>query len=192
MKIYFLRHTSLDVTPDIFYGQTDLDVSENFESELKIIKKKISKYEIDFKKIKFYSSPLKRCLKLAKSISKDIKLDQRLKELHLGDWEMKSRESIPKNMIEEWENNLMSFKIPNGESNTEFLARLGNFCKDILLSNNDSFVVAHAGSINGMISVLTGKPFDELVENYWEKISYGSLSLLESFNGKTEIQFIGK
>tara|TARA_B100000963_G_scaffold238489_1_gene208544 strand:- start:119 stop:661 length:543 start_codon:yes stop_codon:yes gene_type:complete len=180
------------VTPDIFYGQTDLDVSENFESELKIIKKKISKYEIDFKKIKFYSSPLKRCLKLAKSISKDIKLDQRLKELHLGDWEMKSRESIPKNMIEEWENNLMSFKIPNGESNTEFLARLGNFCKDILLSNNDSFVVAHAGSINGMISVLTGKPFDELVENYWEKISYGSLSLLESFNGKTEIQFIGK
>ena len=34
MKIYFLRHTSLDVTPDIFYGQTDLDVSASFEVDI--------------------------------------------------------------------------------------------------------------------------------------------------------------
>ena len=38
MKI-FLRHTSLDVKPDIFYGQTDLDVSSSFEEEVKVIKK---------------------------------------------------------------------------------------------------------------------------------------------------------
>ena len=40
MKI-FLRHTSLNVEPDIFYGQTDLDVSASFEEEVKLIKKKI-------------------------------------------------------------------------------------------------------------------------------------------------------
>ena len=50
MKIYFLRHTSLDVTPDIFYGQTDLDVSENFESELKIIKKKYLNMKLTLRK----------------------------------------------------------------------------------------------------------------------------------------------
>ena len=43
MKIFFLRHTSLDVKPDIFYGQTDLDVSSSFEEEVKVIKKKLLK-----------------------------------------------------------------------------------------------------------------------------------------------------
>ena len=38
MNIFFLRHTSLNVQPDVFYGQTDLDVSNTFEKEVKIIK----------------------------------------------------------------------------------------------------------------------------------------------------------
>ena len=38
----FLRHTSLDVEPDVFYGQTDLDVSASFEEEVKLVKTKIA------------------------------------------------------------------------------------------------------------------------------------------------------
>ena len=40
--------------------------------------------------------------------------------------------SIPSKKMIEWENNLLSFKIPNGESNEEFLYRLKNFLNDIL------------------------------------------------------------
>lgn len=40
MKLFFLRHTSLEVEVDTFYGQTDLEVSKTFESEVKNIKKK--------------------------------------------------------------------------------------------------------------------------------------------------------
>ena len=40
MRIYFLRHTTLDIEDNIFYGQTDVDVSSNFINEVKIIKKK--------------------------------------------------------------------------------------------------------------------------------------------------------
>ena len=32
MKL-FLRHTSLNVEADVFYGQTDLDVSTSFEKK---------------------------------------------------------------------------------------------------------------------------------------------------------------
>ena len=39
MKIYFLRHTTLDIDDDIFYGQTDVDVSANFLKEVSVIKK---------------------------------------------------------------------------------------------------------------------------------------------------------
>ncbi len=41
--------------------------------------------------------------------------------MNLGDWEMKKMSSISKKDKLEWENNLLSFKIPNGESNNEFL-----------------------------------------------------------------------
>ena len=43
MNIFFLRHTSLNVEKDIFYGQTDIDVSKNFKKELKNIKTKLKK-----------------------------------------------------------------------------------------------------------------------------------------------------
>ncbi len=193
MNFFFLRHTRLNVKPNIFYGQTDLDVSDSFVDELKIIKKKIKKEGINIKKINLYSSPLKRCKKLAKSLKKEIFLDDRLKEMNLGDWEMKKFSSIPEVEIRSWEEDLLNYKIPNGETNKEFLSRLKNFTDEINKFNFDEvFVVAHAGSINGMISNLTGEPFDKLVKNYWEKISYGSLSLIVFKNNLGKIEYLGK
>mgnify|MGYP001472619386 FL=1 len=192
MKLFFLRHTSLDVESDTFYGQTDLDVSEKFESELTLIKKKIVLLGIDKKKIKFYSSPLQRCLKLAKSLSQNIAVDPRLKEINLGDWEMKRFSEISKKEKTLWEENFLSYKIPNGETNNDFLSRLSSFTNDIISENLDVFVVAHAGSINGMISNLTKRPFDKQVKKFWEKISYGSISMIERINNKNYLRYIGK
>ena len=192
MKIFFLRHTSLDVDKNIFYGQTDLDVSNSFKHELSIIKEKIKDEGINLSNFLVFSSPLIRCLKLAKSLSKDIHIDPRLKEMNLGDWEMKKFSSIEKNELENWENDLMNYKIPNGETNMDFLKRLKSFTDEILVLKQDVFIVSHAGSINGMISNLTGEPFDKLVKNYWEKISYGSLSLILNKNEKNIIKFLGK
>ena len=54
MNIFFLRHTSLNVQPDVFYGQTDLYVSNTFEQEVKIIKKKIDELITKDYKVKVY------------------------------------------------------------------------------------------------------------------------------------------
>ena len=99
--------------------------------------------------------------------------------------------SIPNDKRTEWENNLLTFKIPNGESNEEFLYRLKLFLDDIKKRKNDTLIVCHAGSINGMISILTNKPFDELVKNYWEKIKHGSLSFIEFKNSQIVKEVIG-
>ncbi len=192
MKFFFLRHTSLKVRQDVFYGQTDLDVSENFSYELKNIKDKLKKEKLKLNKIKIYSSPLKRCVKLAQSISNEIVFDKRLMELNLGEWEMKPKNKISKKLIKDWEDNLMTFKIPNGETNKDFLKRLKAFLDDLEKEKNDALIVSHAGSINGMISILTGERFDKLLKNYWEKLSYGSLSLLEFKINKFEIKYIGR
>ena len=47
-------------------------------------------------------------------------------ELNLGDWEMKPKKSIPRELVENWEKDMMNFIIPNGESNSDFLKRLKN------------------------------------------------------------------
>ena len=192
MRLFFLRHTSLKVEIDVFYGQTDLDVSDNFEEEVIIIKKKILNFNIDTGSIKIYSSPLKRCIKLTKRLTKNFIIDERIKEMNLGDWEMKKMTSIPEREKLEWENNLLSFKIPNGESNEEFLKRLKSFLEDIFKLNEDALIVCHAGSINGMLSLLTKEPFDKLVKNYWELIKHGSLSLIELKNKLIIKKIIGK
>ena len=192
MKLFFLRHTSLNVEIDVFYGQTDLDVSDRFEEEVKLIKKKIKNFNIDTNYIKVYSSPLKRCIKLTNKLTKNYIVDERIKEMNLGDWEMKKMSSISKKEKLDWENNLLSFKIPNGESNNEFLKRLKSFLDDIFKFNEDALIVCHAGSINGMLSLLTKEPFDKMVKNYWELIKHGSLSLIELKNELIIEKIIGK
>ncbi len=192
MRLFFLRHTSLKVEIDVFYGQTDLDVSDNFEEEVILIKKKILNFNIDTDSIKVYSSPLKRCIKLTNRLTENYIIDERIKEMNLGDWEMKKMNSIPEREKLEWENNLLSFKIPNGESNEEFLKRLKSFLEDIFKLNEDALIVCHAGSINGMLSLLTKEPFDKMVKNYWELIKHGSLSLIELKNKLIIKKIIGK
>ena len=192
MKIYFLRHTTLDIEDNIFYGQTDVDVSSNFVNEVSIIKKKFDEKAINLKKILVISSPLKRCVKLATALQAPFTIDSRIKELDLGEWEMKLMSTIPEVEIKKWQENLMEYKIPNGESNRDFLERLNEFLKDILKSEQDVLLVAHAGSINGMISILTKEPFDKLVENYWEKIKHGSLTSIQVNKKKVIIEYIGK
>ena len=192
MKLFFLRHTTLNVDIDVFYGQTDLDVSDRFEEEVKLIQKKIKNFNIDMNSIKVYSSPLKRCIKLTNKLTKNYIVDERIKEMNLGDWEMKKMSSISKKEKLDWENNLLSFKIPNGESNNEFLKRLKSFLDDIFKFNEDALIVCHAGSINGMLSLLTKEPFDKMVKNYWELIKHGSLSLIELKNELIIKKIIGK
>ena len=192
MKLFFLRHTSLNVDIDVFYGQTDLDVSDRFEEEVKLIQKKIKNFNIDTNSIKVYSSPLKRCIKLTNKLTENYIVDERIKEMNLGDWEMKKMSSISKKEKLDWENNLLSFKIPNGESNNDFLKRLKSFLDDIFKFNEDALIVCHAGSINGMLSLLTKEPFDKMVKNYWELIKHGSLSLIELKNELIIKKIIGK
>ena len=105
---------------------------------------------------------------------------------------MKPKNKISKELVKEWEDNLMTFKIPNGESNQDFLKRLKKFLDEIKKQNEDVLIVSHAGSINGMMSVLTGQPFDKLLKNYWEKIDYGSLSLVKSEGNSFNIKYVGK
>jgi alpha-ribazole phosphatase len=78
-----VRHTRTAMSEGICYGQTDIDVADTFCSEYPAVVSQLAGIEFDL----IYSSPLKRCLRLAELFSNDILPDSRLLEVNFGDWE---------------------------------------------------------------------------------------------------------
>jgi alpha-ribazole phosphatase len=153
MEIYLVRHTPPKVEAGICYGQTDLPVDDNFQSDVEKIKK-----EIPITIGVIYSSPLIRCKILAEELSKafnisGIDIDDRLKELNFGKWEMKKWETIDQNEFREWESDLLNYKIPEGEKLIALQNRVNSFIDDLLKRKIEKVLIStHAGVIRCFFS----------------------------------------
>jgi len=143
MKIYLIRHTAVDVPPGMCYGQTDVPLKETFEAEAKIVKKNFGNIQPD----KVFSSPLSRCVRLAKYCGFDKpQLDDRLKELNFGDWETQNWDKIDMSV---WDTDWVNPPAPNGESFMDMYARIESFFNDLKSQTYDTvFVFAHGGVIS--------------------------------------------
>jgi len=171
LDLYFIRHTSVNVKEGICYGYSDVEVSQTFESEVKILKKKffISPQMI------FYSSPLKRCILLAERLSiTDPIIDTRLIELNFGDWELKDWSLINKTEREKWLNNFVNFRCPNGESYLDLYKRASDFFEDLVKKNYENVaIITHSGFIRSILSYILEIP---LKKSFSIQIYYGSVS----------------
>jgi alpha-ribazole phosphatase len=145
MNLYFIRHTRVNLPEGICYGNTDIDVAKTFEQDYRDVLEKLKNITFD----KVYSSPLKRCTILAEKISKKtIILDDRLKEMNFGDWELKKWDSITDTYARQWMDNFVHLPCPNGESYTDLYNRTVSFINDIQKkSANNIAIVTHGGVI---------------------------------------------
>lgn len=177
MEIYLIRHTTPDIEKGICYGQSDLGLVENYTQEFESISKKIP----STKNCKVFSSPLKRCMLLAKHFSNTISFDDRLKELNFGDWELKSWNDIPEKDINPWMKDFVNVVVPNGESYTQLASRVSSCFKDILNSKNEEtiIIVSHAGPIRAYLAQLLNI---DLKDSFNIKINYGDVFHLKKEN----------
>ncbi len=174
MKITLVRHTSLNISPGICYGQSDIAVSENFEKEAKFAFSKIQNRKYDA----VYSSPLERCTKLADycGFQKPI-IDKRLMEMSFGNWECRYWEKIDDPQLEKWFDNWKEESPTNGESLSELIDRVENFVQEIKNLNLDQILLfTHAGVIRALVTVLEIIDLDKAFEM---KIDYGQVIELE-------------
>ena len=117
--IYLLRHTTPLIEPGICYGQSDLDVTESFASELDRIKTVLPELTNPV----VYSSPLKRCLKLAHALNlTEPKVDKRIIEVTFGDWEMQPWEVVHKENPAYW-----TMHLQTGKRLCRFISEPANF-----------------------------------------------------------------
>lgn len=165
MEIYLIRHTETVCKKGICYGQTDVDIAAPFDEIFSNIVSELPAEAVIF------SSPLKRCVILAKHIQKNIHAvsyqeDKRLMEMNFGDWEMKSWDKIPQEQLNPWMEDFVNIKAVNGESFTELHERVGEFLsKEISKIQKPVIIVAHAGIIRSILCHQTSLPLKDAFQN---------------------------
>lgn len=181
MHITLIRHTTLNIAPGICYGQTDVDVSPKFDDELARLIPKLASMEFDA----VFASPLQRCHKLAEALTPHIQvnqpnivLDERLKELHFGDWEMRAWDSIPRDVFDVWAHDYANLAPPNGETFSALQARAQNFISDVshTTTHQRICVVTHGGLIRALIADALALPLKRL---FRIQVDYASVTELE-------------
>ena len=176
MNIYAIRHTSVDLSPGICYGQSDVDVAPSFEREINEVAARLPQIPVDC----IWCSPLQRCRKLAEFLfpGQPITFDSRLKELNFGDWELKSWDEIyalPEG--KNWMNNYQQLPTSNGESYIEMKQRIASWLTEVKKANKPEIaVVTHAGVIRMVKHLISGESMDKIFTDF--KPTYGSVTLL--------------
>ncbi|MDL2243890.1 alpha-ribazole phosphatase [Parabacteroides sp. OttesenSCG-928-J18] len=144
MKIYLVRHTAVGCPPGMCYGQTDVPLKETFEEEAAVVKKNLSGILPDI----VYSSPLSRCRRLAAFCGyANPVLDDRLKEIHFGDWETQRWDDMD---MSAWEKDWVDTPAPNGESFMMMYDRVADFFDTLKREKNYQSVIifTHGGVIS--------------------------------------------
>ncbi|HMH21355.1 MAG TPA: alpha-ribazole phosphatase family protein [Puia sp.] len=183
MEIYLIRHTTPAVAKGICYGQTDLDVTASFHDEAAIIREKL---RLPIRTV--HSSPLQRCRRLAEHLFPDhlINLHDELMEIHCGQWEMKSWNELPEDVIGPWMKDFVNVRIPGGESYLDLHERVNRCFQGIWAGARGDAgryvgsgvpvmapvepdvagaeakgaiaIVAHGGVIRSILSAISGTP----------------------------------
>ena len=174
-EIYLIRHTTPAVEKGICYGQTDLDVTESFAEEAEMILRSLPS---DI--VMVYSSPLKRCARLAEHLFPGVPvlLRPELMELDCGSWEMCGWDSLPKEEVDPWMEDFVNVRVPGGESYIDLYGRVmgcwGEIAGDDRVGRDGAggeglgedraggdgvaAVVAHGGVIRSILASITGTP----------------------------------
>lgn len=194
MQLTLVRHTSLAIASSICYGQSDVDVSLNFHAEQQALQKKLANTSFDA----IYASPLQRCYKLAEALcadkslgltQQDIQLDDRLRELHFGDWEMRPWDAIPRDVFDIWANDYANLAPPNGETFTQLQTRTNMFLKEVASHSHGKSiaVVTHGGVIRAMLAEVLNMPLKGL---FRLEIDHASVTRISYDGAVPKIHFV--
>lgn len=177
MEVYLVRHTETVCEKGICYGQSDVGIREPYDVVFESILNQLPQEAV------LYSSPLQRCAILANHIKENTQIDSviqdsRLMEMNFGDWELKSWNDIPREVLDPWMEDFVSVAVPNGESFIDLDNRVRDFL-DIETSKKHSkplIIVAHSGVIRSILCKINNLP---LQEAFKMQLDYGVVIKVE-------------
>ncbi|MBK8806273.1 MAG: alpha-ribazole phosphatase [Bacteroidales bacterium] len=188
-EIILIRHTKTELPPGICYGNSDVDIDKSFLSHAIAIKTTLDKLST-IKQV--YSSPLKRCFKLANYLfDNEINTDNRLKELDFGKWELTAWNILPRTDVENWCTDLDSNAVHGGESFNDLYLRVIEFWKTVAIHQTGSTaIVTHAGVIRAILAYLLEMPKKNA---FSINLTYGQMIKVELFDDRNfKITFLNQ
>ena len=144
MEIILVRHTSVAVDKGTCYGWTDVELANTFEEEANKTRNALQAHgTFDAA----FCSPLSRATRLAAFCGyENATTDARLREMHMGDWEMKRFDEIEDKNLQRWYDDFMNARTTNGEGFPDLYARVADFLDELKTQNHKRVVVfAHGG-----------------------------------------------
>lgn len=123
MQLHLIRHPRPAVEPGICYGQTDVGLAESATEVATRLRPLLPE------SFALHASPLARARLLAEALGAPT-LDDRLKEIHFGEWEGRSFADIG-SAIDDWAADPLGFRAPGGESPREMAARVLHWLEEI-------------------------------------------------------------
>ncbi|MDN5204121.1 alpha-ribazole phosphatase [Fulvivirgaceae bacterium BMA10] len=170
MEVYLIRHTTPNIAKGFIYGKRlDVDVTDTFHQEVDEIFRKIPTH-FDW----IYTSPAKRCTKLAAQLNAPDRLeDERITEMDFGLWEGKRWEEIDDQELDAWMNNFIHEAPPEGESMKIMSERIISFWQEMVRKDHHRIaLVTHAGVIRIVHAAITQTPLNHAFEL---KVHYGDV-----------------
>ena len=123
MQLHLIRHPLPAVEPGICYGQTDVGLAESATEVATRLRPLLPE------SFALHASPLARARLLAEALGAPT-LDDRLKEIHFGEWEGRSFADIG-SAIDDWAADPLGFRAPGGESPREMAARVLQWLEEV-------------------------------------------------------------
>ena len=127
MDVFLIRHTSVDVPKGLCYGATDVALSDSFAIEAEVVRERLQGVAFDA----VFTSPLSRAVRLAAYCGLgDALVDDRVKELDFGEWEMKNFDELYKDDVRFrlWcDGDYVNTPSPGGESFAGQIKRFKSF-----------------------------------------------------------------
>ncbi|MBP5303590.1 MAG: histidine phosphatase family protein [Clostridia bacterium] len=171
--IYLVRHCEATGNVQrICHGITDSDITDNGRSQLECLTKRFEDVALDC----VYSSHLFRAQETARAIIRNKEIphhvDERLSEIHVGEWENIPWKDLPAlypEQSENWSYHPEKFAAPKGESMVQMYSRMKDALNTIIKSHEGKTiaVVSHGCAVRNALCWAHGWDVSQLSDVSW-------------------------
>ncbi|MCC5025476.1 MAG: histidine phosphatase family protein [Candidatus Synoicihabitans palmerolidicus] len=153
MSIWLVRHTRVALPIGLCYGRTEVPLAGSFARDAQALRAKLPE-AIDV----VWSSPAVRCQRLALTLDRPVKLDERLWERNFGDWEGKRWESFHGPESDRWSADPWNLRPSGGASGTDLEKRVAAVRQDVQTSavGRTVVVITHGGVVRAWRRLVEG------------------------------------
>lgn len=175
MLVHLIRHPRPVTPTSTCYGRTDVELAPEAVAQLGELARSLrAQLPQD---VAVFTSPLRRCTRLAGLLHPSPIVDTRLTELHFGAWELRAWDDVPREQLDAWAADPLDYRMPGGESVADMRERVRSFLDERAACGDTRIaLVTHAGVMK--IALGLARRVQDAEWMAW-RFEHGSLHVLE-------------